>query len=212
MPFGKIPRSVILNEEKKRERKIVKRVVKTVNKGREHKVFTNIYNQLQVPWNGNFYELCNPVVGTADTQRIGDRVTPVNIDLKLRIVSSSSDVYNMVRIIVIQAHTTAFVVATDILRVMSSLSAPYAPESQFNYDNRKTYSVLYDRLRGVSYNVGPATTTFNINIKRKLRPIQFTGGTVTTISGGLYMIVISDSQATVHPDLAGTVRVLYTDS
>lgn len=212
MPFGKIPRSLVLAEQKKTEQRICQRTKKLIVKGREHKYTNPIYSALQVPWGGNFYELCVPTVGTADTQRIGDRITPMSINYLLRITSASSDVYNMVRLIIIQAHETNFVVATDITTILSTVSATYAPESQFNHDNRKKYTVLYDQLRQISSSVGPSSTIFRGTIRRKMRPIQFIASGVTTVSGGLYMIAISDSQATIHPDITGTVRVEYTDA
>lgn len=197
---------------KPQERRIVKKALKAVNKGREKKYANQIYTNLAVPWGGNFYELCIPAIGTADTQRIGDRITPVNINVLLRMAAATSDTYNMVRVIIIQAHDYAFVVATDIADVLNNVGAAAAPESQFNHDYRRTYTVLYDRLKQVSTLAGSYTAVCRTTIRRKMRPITFAAGGTVTTGGGLYMIVISDSQATIHPDLTGSIRVEYTDS
>lgn len=190
-----------------RDKKIIKKAVQASAAKRERKFHEYTITTAAVSYSGSMYNLGVVTQGTSDTTRIGDTISPTSLTVCLNFAASATDSYNLVRIIVVQAKTTISLVS-EVLMWTGTINAPAA---FYNKDLRNNYTVLYDKRRNISSSVGPASTCFDINVKVS-RPIHYLAGTGTIVSGGLYLIAVSDSAAVTHPDISGYSRIRFTDS
>lgn len=163
---------------------------------------------------------CSPVgniaQGAGQGQRVGDSFQYSLFNFRVVITNNlvAADTSNKVRFIVFQwkPNDLTAPAVTDIL-----LSATW--DSQYEFDNRHQYRILYDRtffltpiLEGTTNTVAPnSTRLLNFKLKPKLKKVDCTFGTVNG-TNKLYILYISDSLVPVHPTIEYLTNVYYTDA
>lgn len=144
-----------------------------------------------------------------DTGRNGDTI--ILKDYEFRYHITGADATNNIRIIVLQwkeqLGAGAAPAEADILQNIGSL----ATVSSYSHDDAKRWKVLYDRVHATSLN-GP--NALNRVVKRwkfGSKKIQFEGGTQQG-QHKMYILAVSDSGASSHPQLSYTFKLRYYDS
>lgn len=165
--------------------------------------------------------------GIADyNNRIGDSITLKTYNLKMRIDTPTTFTFPVVyRVLVFQVkdnpdHTISNVsYPALLLHDASVVSTTYAPFAFFDWDNHKSFHVLYDKM----YTAQPGTgNTAGLNCAKSIvinktfhfkngkGKIQYLAAGVTPVSGELFYLVISN---TVNSSTVVTAnRFTYYDS
>lgn len=158
--------------------------------------------------NGQVYALTTGINrGTADNQYLGDRITPVGMNIRIQYTRADST--QLFRFIVIQNKAGGIPLLNTLLASTGNITAPLSPYDN-NYNN--TYRVLYDRLVSTD-SIRQTTGLLNIRIgAKKLRQIWFNDGVGTLEKGGIYFMVISDSAVTPHPAIDYRARFYFKDA
>lgn len=167
--------------------------------------------------------------GDTDNERNGDKLQWVkSIRLKYTIRTPSyqamtQPAYN-VRVIVFQWKEESTPAPGDILLTGPSTVVDWL--SFYSWDKKSLYTILYDRTHVLSGNGffdttadinTPSTTTSAItrsaviNIKKAKKDAQFLSGTVTGINK-FWVLTISDSTVSPHPNITMDTQVFFTDS
>lgn len=187
--------------------KAVKTLIsKQISKRAEKKYFNGSYSLSSYDHNGTIRELTPIPQGDTDVTRDGDslylRSMRVNGELVL------GDTTNIVRVIVFQWLETDTPVPANILSstYVGTSNAPLAP---YHHDSRRLFRILYDRKFVLNANRPNALyDTGYLRIpKRKVSYIA--GG--TTGSNKLWVLLISDSGAVVHPTISVLSRATFND-
>lgn len=156
--------------------------------------------------------------------RQGAKVTPYYLEFRGVLSQASSALQNpsTVRILLVQSRqrflpsTTAAVGATNILDGQGTIVTPYEP---FNKDNRKHFTVLYDKTHmlgswltstGVSTSI-PQRKLIQMKLKLS-RDIVYEESSTTPEGGQLYLCCYSTvANANTEPVIDGVFRVHYRD-
>jgi hypothetical protein len=145
--------------------------------------------------------------GTADTQRIGDRVKLKALNLKYNCIAT--DASNRMRVTIIRWKEDSSSSVPSNTQVYQNLFNTI--QTFFQYDGIKSgkFEVLYDKCEDIELSNG------NLQIYRhkymKLNKfLGFTGS--TSAKGHIYCIVNSDSGVIPHPSFDGIARLTYKDS
>lgn len=150
--------------------------------------------------------------GVAQSQRIGDKVRVVKIDIHLSLVTANSDVYNTVRLVWFRwtPNTAALTPgATSILENPTTQGT----RSHYNYEGRKEYHILKDMffgMTGTSTNPTPGSLRVERMSIRCDHDVVYNLG-ATTGCNHVYGLVLSDSAITPYPEIDYWARVWYLD-
>lgn len=175
--------------------------------------------------------LCIPLQGTTSTSRVGSQIKMSRLTARWIIQGTTSaltgDAYNTIRLMVAVVKVTnnqsaaTFFTPSYFLQDTSTVNTSMT--SQYNWDNRKNFKILYDKLifvsdPAVAYANGDTNLPFmrkgKVNVKLN-RTAQFsanTGGSTDVEKNYLLMFAFSDSAATSHPTLIWQSRVTYRDA
>lgn len=162
-------------------------------------------NALNTGWIGALSTISQGV--TNDT-RIGDRIQPTSVKIRMQWTSFSPLVGTNFRIIVFrwasEAPVTGFNSATQILDTASI----YSFKSE---DLRYQSQILYDKLYlDAEVTSGRVNLPTEINIPLK-KYIAFDGTTSSSNRNGIYLMVITDSGTTTLVGNLATARLYYKD-
>lgn len=161
--------------------------------------------------------LCDPPQGDARTDRSGDTISPISLDLRMRI-SGNSTIASFVRILVIQSKERFVPVstaATGTSAVWDEAGTSNAPVSNFFWDNRQHFVVLHDEVVPVGNTGGAANAITYLNIRKKLsRKINYLAGTTGPAEGQVYLIMTSsiNNASSSAPIIAWHSRIRFHDS
>lgn len=161
--------------------------------------------------------LCDPAQGDARTNRSGDSITPISLDLRMR-VSGNSTVASLVRVLVIQAKERFVPVstaATGTSAVWEEAGTSNAPLSNWFWDNREHFVVLHDQVVPIGNTAGSANAVNFLHIKKKLtRKINYIAGTTGPAEGQIYLVMTStaNNASGAAPVIAWHSRVRFYDS
>lgn len=146
--------------------------------------------------------------GTGEANYIGDTITPLYITIRGLFVHS--DATNALRVIVFQ--TLGNTVATISSLLQYPAGTTHACLSPVKKNTRRQYQILRDKIYTTSAS-GNEVKSFKIKVPMYgLQSTEFTDAAGTVGSGGLYMLLMTDSAAITHPDVRITHRVTFTDS
>lgn len=175
-----------------------------------------------VTYTGALIPFSPPAAGTGVNQRVGDKVTVKELQLKYEVVGY--DTTNLLRVLIFKWNNDDSVYSPGVGSVFGAgdLATGYAPLSRYNWDNLKgkDFEILYDECHALSFNNTTAAPGSECHVKsvrlfgRRLGSvpvIQLNSGAVTG-KGNYYVLVISDSAVAGHPKVAYTMRMLYTDA
>lgn len=194
-----------------------KQVRRQVNKVLDRRVETkfynyNVYNQAGVDYNGTMSSaLCTPAQGDAYNERVGDRIDPFLLRLRLGFISAGTT--NMMRLIVFRWKVDNNVdapQASDLLVAgyIGTAMAPIAPILQ-NQSAKDNFTILLDKTVFLSETT---RETFYLDKTIKLRgKIGFNAGAISG-NGHIYCLAITDDGAVTYPTVNLTTEVHYKDA
>lgn len=184
-----------------------KQVVRIVRSQQETK-FRDASIATSVSYNGVILPLSDIPVGTGDTERIGDKIKPVSIQLRGNVVASDNT--NMFRMVVFRwkpSFNADTPIPSEILQVVGSTSATNSP---YNHDRRSQFTVVKDVVMNLDLIGFPQKL---IKFSKKLTgSIKYNSGSTTDAMNGLYVLFISDSAAIPHPGFDTYFRISYKDA
>lgn len=140
---------------------------------------------------------------------IGQKINPVGI--QMRIQGIGSDITNFMRVLIFQWFDSVAPAPLGILQTLASYNSAIA------VTNKENITVLYDRIFKSQLAFVASTSVFDMPTKTiyipggNMLPIEFKTGAVGAQKGGLYMLVLSDSVAPLHPSVDYYSRVTFTD-
>lgn len=152
--------------------------------------------------------------GTSDnSERIGDSINIKSLRLKWRTYigsGASPDNVNIVRCVIFQWYDCN--VTPVVSDVLESVGAANSYMSQYKWDNKGRYRIIYDRTVSMS-KAGTSNYVCTKLITRGFkRQMRYDGALNTDIiNNGLYILFISDSGTVDHPFASAELRLNYTD-
>lgn len=145
----------------------------------------------------------------------GDSLTPLS--LKFRYALQGVDQPQNMRVIIFQWFQSSVPSPAGILDTPNSfLGTPLAPFSDKQFDNRKTYKILYDKLVGLTNTgAGDSNVTHVEDVflpMSAFKNIEFVYNSASPQTGGVYLCVVSDSAAVSHPSILYVSAMICSDN
>lgn len=190
--------------------KKINAVAKKAIKQHEKKVVELKYHEqvdsmTAISYSGTVTCLSTIARGDADTQRDGDRLSPLYMDLAYWI---NGEVYSgIIRMIIFRWLPATVPTATDII---TAVGTDRACTQFYEHDQRSQYNVLYDNTVTVSNNGGSELKVVRKHIKLGRKQIDYTAGG-TTGSNQFYVLYLSDRSLATSPSGFLRARLSYTD-
>jgi hypothetical protein len=133
--------------------------------------------------------------------------------LRIRIVWSTTESYNVIRMVVFRWKDSSTPLGSGILQTTGS---GYAPLSPINWVNHRKITVLYDHM-DVLYQHGTSTEPakcYDLKINPGALPIQLplNGAGAVPQMDGLYMLLIDDDGIAQSPIADLYTELIYTDA
>lgn len=186
-------------------------VKRLITSNEEVKYFDTRFNALGASLAGTTTDLCLIPAGTAQSQRIGDKVKLLRV--QGRIFLTAADATNIVRAIIwtFKSNTAAAGAGLNVVLNFGAAGAAVETNSPYNGDRKLEYSIKSDKTALVE-TVGPNQGWFKWDFP--IRSNQFATFTpaATTGNNHLHISYLSDSVAVAHPGFNGVIRVYYTDA
>lgn len=193
-PLGKAQREQVV--------KITKNVVaRQVEKGQKMVSISNTASTA-----GSFHSLSDITVGTADGQRLKHEIEIKSLHLNL--IGTHADPTNIMRVIVFQYFDVDFPTTAKLMQD-TGVDSYLSP---MNFDNAKSFRVLYDSMKLLS-DIKTPQVSWNkyIKLSKARKNIEYSGTTTDGLNK-LYLLVLSDSAAISHPAFHGFATLTYSDS
>lgn len=186
------------------------KVKKVMNLQLEKKHFTVSSGGFQtVSDTGTVTSISNVTQADTDTGRDGDQLYIRSLELQWQ--CDVIDTYNTMRIIIFQWYqndSTSTPAVGDILQTLSNSSGVISP---YNHDQRFNYRILYDKVVTLTQGNTDASYVYKSMItKFPKRKMQFNAAD-TTGTNKLYILKISDSSATSHPQVRNITKLNFSD-
>jgi len=198
-------------------KKTVKSIVKNAMKyAGESKYFDTAFTGTSLTDVGELVLLTDDAQGTTDITHIGDRITPMFIDMTYQVVlATASRLFCNVRIIVLRwmvSTNDASPSVSDILDYSDSVNACNAP---FIHDKRSQFNVLHDTgpvlLQSLGVDQGGARTlTVSKRLKLAGKEVEYYSGG-TSAKNHIYVLMIADVDTSNLPYIRGVFRLNYKD-
>lgn len=160
--------------------------------------------------NGVIQPISRIAQGTNYTDRVGNSIKMQHIEVRGRLFKASAATTSVLRVLLVRdldGYGTLPAV-TDILETVGSATAPL---TQYDFLNRKRFSILYDELLTLN-STGDSSAVFEISMPHEGH-ILYLGTTAAAASdgkGSLYMVFVSD-ETTNTPSFAFSSRIVFTD-
>lgn len=152
-------------------------------------------------------------VGTGGTNREGNKTVPTSLDLRYTLVPNASTTNDYVRVMLVRFRgltSTADIPGIDDVLEDTSVAAHYGVISAYNYANRSSYSVLYDRVHRMNANVGPLYTRKMLYGKQIGGAIRFDGAANGAFNH-LWLFFVPASGGTNSPTFNFRTRMTFKD-
>lgn len=154
--------------------------------------------------------------GTANNERIGDKVTLLSHQVNMTVVKALLDTTQSMRIMFIATPSTTALSIGDVLEygnytVHGDLvfSSPYKRKAD---TAETTYRVLFDKVYHFQDNQRIFTDKYQLMPNKRGKQVQFNStGSVMPENYQLQLLAISDSTASPHPVINYAVRSKYID-
>lgn len=145
----------------------------------------------------------------------GDTITPLS--LKMRYTLLANDQPQNMRVIIFQWFQSSTPTPAGLLDTPNSfLGTALAPFSDKQFDNRKTYKILYDKFHNLT-NTGAGDNNISHGVEVYIpsvafQPIEFVYNSGAPQKGGLYVCAVSDSSAPTHPSFFYVCSIIASDN
>jgi hypothetical protein len=216
MPGGKLKKYTPAKAKQadRHTRKIVKKVLDKSLELKFHN-YSSAGSSLGSDATGTIFELGIIAQGTTDSNRIGDKVSPKSVDMRLTLRTGSAGTSATARVIIFQLKDSYDAASgpplfEDLLNSVykSTVNAVNAPR---NMDKLRNFNVIYDKVHSMTID----DELKFIDIKRKrLSPIQYQAASSYYGTNTLWMMAISDDVGgtTGRPVLTFVNQMTYTDA
>lgn len=152
-------------------------------------------------------------------QRIGNTIFPKSFQFNYSLEAGDST--NFLRITIFEwlLPTSASDEVPTSGDIFENPATGFAYLSPLNYDNRKNYHILHDKVykmvTGAANQIMSGKLTFTVR-KLRVKKWIFTGDSQTgveasLVKGNIYMFAVSDSSILPHPSFSYSTRLTYTD-
>jgi hypothetical protein len=167
---------------------------------------------------GFLVHVTQPAQGTTNGQREGDSLCLDKIQMRCFLSNPETAIgtnnVDAIRIVVVQARaSTALTLSSSAAPTTGIFDLGYSgalDSSSFINENAKgkLFNVLYDRVHTCCFGSSNGVKFFELNLKPKIKTINFTPTTTTEETGGLYLAFFSLLGNAIC-DVAG--RLIYHD-
>lgn len=174
--------------------------------------FSTFHTSQDITTFGSVYWLNDVIAAVGGDQRIGDQVQMTKVSLNMSIALGDTGTHNHVRLILAKDRRP-----NGLIPALSNILAPVGSLPtvnsllQMESGDRGRWHVFLDE----EFVVDPASP---VHLVRKTVDLNFrynnpdAGGGITNASEGtFYLFTVSDSGATPHPVINGSIRLRYTD-
>lgn len=203
--FSRFRRKPSMGNRKRRYKRFVRKVKHIANTAGEKKYFAVSSGGPQtVDSTGTITSISNIPQGDTDNTRDGDQAYIRSLELFWE--ADAADVFNVLRLLVVQWYPATTPLVTDILLTtgVDGFMSPY------NHDQRFQFRVIYDKR--VTISTDRPAANFRVRLRRfGRRRIQYLGGT-TDGQNKLYLLKISDSGAVSHPFIQNFTKLNFSDN
>lgn len=160
-------------------------------------------------------DMTRMIQGSGDQQRVGDKVKPVKLDIKGRLLGGSNDT-NQMRLTIIQWHpnTTTPLVAPSISDIyLYTASAGMVVNSPFQWDTRTNFTVLYDRRYTLSGSVDADNHQVDYHIVcYPKKSISYTAGSLEGMNKIFFFATSDYSSGILQPSVRYIYQLTYKDA
>jgi hypothetical protein len=164
-------------------------------------LYGTIYN-VQIPaTTGTLVNSVMPSQGTTNGERESDSLSLELIEARVVVTNEQASIgfdnVDIVRIVCVQAKastilTVSYSSAPTTGIFDNGLSTIVDMTSMVNINAKnETFHVLYDRSYPVNFGSTSASHVFDLKIKPKIKKINFTPGTTTSLCGGVFWIAFT---------------------
>lgn len=160
-----------------------------------------------VPSSGLILSISDIGTGTGDLNRIGDSLTPVNIEYRQLV--DGTDNPGAIRTIVFRWIDDSTPTPINILQVLGGVTSNWGVMSPYDHDQRDKFQVLYDVTKTPS-NVGQKFISTTKYLKLGKKPIRYSNGT-TVGRNKIFILFISNTTDAVAPTITFYARMNYYD-
>jgi len=150
--------------------------------------------------------------GASQGSRIGDTVFLHRMELRLTVTTANADIFNRVRFIIFMWKQDTGYLTPGSSSVVESATT-FGINSPYNFDGRRHYKVLYDRIFNLSGTATNPTNNSQILFTQSwpLRErIDFNPGVISG-TNTMWVQAYSDSAITPFPVMSFVLRLYYTD-
>lgn len=212
---------------KKLNKEQIKEVKKIISVRQELKYSNIFFNAIASTTTASILLLTDIAQGNTDSTRNGDKLM-LSRYFDLRYIWTIGDQSNFVRTIIFQWKPQGGPLSytptpADIL--FAGSTGIIDVDSMYLHDTRSQYTILYDKVHALAGNgtFNPAGTTIYpytgmsfIYVHKRIKiprlQVQFESAGSTTMTNGIYVIYVSDSQITPNPKLTLNAMFKFTDS
>lgn len=185
----------------------VKRLIANVE---EVKHFDAGASATSVDFSGVQWALASIPQGNQDSQRVGDKLKLKDIDVRFELKLGTSP--NKFRVLVYQWHDMSGASSPLPISILENTGTVDSPLQPYIWSNKSQYTILRDKTYNLETSVSTMVTD-RFFIKRGFRKqVNFTVGSSTLQTNGIFLLAITDDGAVTYPTLAFHSRVRYTDS
>lgn len=191
----------------KKQKAGVKRIMGAVMEKKHH---TSTFSTSSVSSTATLTNISAVTQGDSDTSRDGDQIYLKNIDFRAYL--TRADTSNLVRLIVFQWRPSTQLATPTAATILENYAGDGTLDlvRHWNYDNKRNFKVLYDRLITLNEDIANRTVKFNLN-KSLIKKIQFDNGG-TNHNNAVYVMYLSDSSAATHPSIDARIETTYLDA
>ncbi len=145
--------------------------------------------------------------GDSSSERDGLQAQMMSVNWRFNMIAGDST--NVVRIMIFRFNGVNGTLPT-YAEIMEDVSVPTGAQSFLAFGNKGKIKVYYDESFALSLQ-GPATLVCKGHRRLNFQTnYGLAAGTINGLQdGGLFIMFLSDSGATVHPSILGNVRVRY---
>lgn len=150
--------------------------------------------------------------GSTDSNRVGDKYRPLNVEIRGRVTAESSAalVGSVLRVIVFKWKAQSDIDVLLPAKILQQVSVTTAPFEPYNHDNRAKFQVLCDRTFEVFWDGGAdKTQIFKMKCPIKGQTLFYAASTTASMNG-IYVMVVSDTTVG-PPTIEYKARLSYID-
>lgn len=186
------------DQAKKVSKPIRRYVRRKIDDNLEMKRKTYAFNNL-VDTTGDVGHITAIQQGVLDSDRVGDSFKLKHLRIRWRVERSDVILHTRVRLVVFQSK----VYQTGTPAISSVLGGGFTMESFPEWDRRVNFAILYDKTvyvnEGKAKELGTTKRYDSISLRRAVSKVQYSAGSDTNVTNGLYFMVFSDQTSTSGP-------------